>query len=150
MENRRFNSNRPNRPFRSNRPQRGRGGPPRGGRGGRRGGPKEPPILLGEPSPSLAKINTMNMAKLTEKIAQLDEELARVGAKLGRLEVLDPLPEEKIKTVKELIARLEALKDAAEKRLAGKIERKAAPRTTRALSVSRPAEVTLNTSRSIR
>jgi hypothetical protein len=122
MENRRFSSNRP---YRSNRPTRGgRSGPPRG-RGGPRGNP-EPPILLGEPSPSLAKINTMNMVKLAEKITQLEEEQTRVGAKLSRLEVIDPLPDEKIKAVKELLARLAALKDAAEKRLAGKAERKAA------------------------
>lgn len=117
MENRRFRSNRP---YRSNRPQ--RGGPPRG----RRGGKEEPPILMGEPSPSLAKINTMNMAKLTEKIAMLEEEEARVGAKLKRLQAVDPLPEVKIKAVTELLARLDALKKAAAERLAGKAERKAA------------------------
>ena len=69
-------------------------------------------MLLGEPSPSLAKINTMNMAKLTEKIAQLEEEEARVGAKLSRLEVVNPRPEEKIKAVKDLLVRLAALKEA--------------------------------------
>ncbi len=123
MENRRFSSNRP---FRSNRPTRGSGGPPRGrgGPGGRK--PPPPPILLGEPSPSLAKINTMNMARLTEKIAQIVEEQTRVGAKLSRLEAVDPLPEEKIKELKDLLARLAALKEAAETRLAGKAERKAA------------------------
>ncbi len=83
-------------------------------------------MLLGEPSPSLAKINTMNMAKLTEKITQIEEEEARVSAKLSRLEVLDPLPDEKIKAVKNLLARLAALKEAAATRLAGKAERKAA------------------------
>tara|TARA_R110002111_G_scaffold14050_8_gene38779 strand:- start:238 stop:633 length:396 start_codon:yes stop_codon:yes gene_type:complete len=125
MENRR--PHRSNRPFRSNRPQRGSGGPPRGRGGrGRRGGKEEPPMLLGEPSPSLAKINTMNMAKLTEKIAQLEEEEARVGAKLKRLEAVDPLPEVKIAAVKDLLARLDALKKAAAERLAGKAERKAA------------------------
>lgn len=118
MENRR--PPRSNRPFRSNRPQ--RGGPPRG----RRGGKEEPPILMGEPSPSLAKINTMNMAKLTEKIAMLEEEEVRVGAKLDRLKAVDPLPETKIKAVIELLARLDALKKLAAERLAGKAERKAA------------------------
>ncbi len=83
-------------------------------------------MLLGEPSPSLAKINTMNMAKLTEKIAQLEEEEARVGAKLSRLEAVTPVPEVKIAAVKDLLARLDALKKAAAERLAGKAERKAA------------------------
>ncbi len=81
---------------------------------------------MGEPSPSLAKINTMNMAKLTEKIAMLEEEEVRVGAKLDRLKAVDPLPETKIKAVIELLARLDALKKLAAERLAGKAERKAA------------------------
>jgi hypothetical protein len=83
-------------------------------------------MLLGEPSPSLAKINTMNMVKLTEKIGQLEEEETRVGAKLSRLQAVDPLPETKIAAVKDLLARLDALKKAASERLAGKAERKAA------------------------
>jgi hypothetical protein len=83
-------------------------------------------MLMGEPSPSLAKINTMNMAKLTEKIAQLTEEQERVGAKLSRLEVVNPRPDEKIKAVKDLLARLAALKQAAQTRLDGKAQRKAA------------------------
>lgn len=68
----------------------------------------------------------MNMAKLTEKIAQLTEEQERVGAKLTRLEAVTPRPDEKIKAVKELLARLAALKEAAQTRLDGKAERKAA------------------------
>jgi uncharacterized small protein (DUF1192 family) len=83
-------------------------------------------MLMGEPSPSLAKINTMNMAKLTEKIAQLTEEQERVGAKLSRLEVVNPRPDEKIKAVKDLLARLAALKQAAQTRLDGTAQRKAA------------------------
>jgi hypothetical protein len=83
-------------------------------------------MLMGEPSPSLAKINTMNMAKLTEKIAMLVEEETRVGAKLTRLQAVDPLPEPKIKAVMELLARLDALKKLATERLAGKAERKLA------------------------
>lgn len=83
-------------------------------------------MLMGEPSPSLAKINTMNMAKLTEKIASIEEEEARVGAKLKRLQAVDPLPERKIKAVSELLERLDVLKKLAAERLAGKAERKAA------------------------
>lgn len=83
-------------------------------------------MLLGEPSPSLAKINGMNIAQLTAKLASLDEELARVTAKLGRLEGQDVKPEEKIKVVTDLIARLKALKIITEKRLAEKAQRKAA------------------------
>lgn len=82
-------------------------------------------MLLGEPSPSLAKINTMNMAKLEVKIAQLKEEQRLLNEKLGRLRQVDPLPAEKIKAGEELLVRLEALEKAAAERLAGKAERKA-------------------------
>ena len=82
-------------------------------------------MLLGEPSPSLAKINEMNMAKLEAKIASLTEEQVRMVARLERLRGVEPLPEEKIKQLEELLVRLNALKAAAEERLAGKAERKA-------------------------
>ncbi len=83
-------------------------------------------MLLGEPSPSLAKINEMNMAKLEEKIAQLDVELERVAGKLERMKRNEPPPEDKIKSVGELLVRLNALKAYAVKRLEGKAERKKA------------------------
>lgn len=80
---------------------------------------------MGEPSPSLAKINGMNMAKLQAKILTLDEEINRTKAKLERLKAVDPVPTEKIGAVAALIERLEALRTAAADRLAGKAERKA-------------------------
>jgi chromosome segregation ATPase len=83
-------------------------------------------MLLGEPSPSLAKIAAMNTAKLEEKITSLNLELERVTAKLSRLQGQDDPPLEKVKTVTELITRLTALKKVATKRLAEKKERKAA------------------------
>ncbi len=82
-------------------------------------------MLLGEPSPSLAKINEMNMAKLEVKIASLAEEEKQLVTRLQRLNELDPPPADKIKTVSELLKRLVALKAAAEERLAGKAKRKA-------------------------
>lgn len=83
-------------------------------------------MLLGEPSPGLAKINLMNSAKLQAKIASLDAEHAMLETKLERLRVLDPLPTEKIATIEALQARLIALRNAAAERLKGKLERKAA------------------------
>ncbi len=118
----------------SNRPPRGRGGPPRGGGGGRgprRGGgggkpgPPDYPMLLGEPSPALAKIATMNTEKLEAKIASLDQELDHVTAKLGRLASQSDPPTQKIETAKMLIQRLNAIKDVATERLAEKRRRKA-------------------------
>lgn len=83
-------------------------------------------MLLGEPSPSLAKINGMNMEKLAAKIASLREEQARMAAKLERLEARDPAtPAEQIEMAKATLVRLKALEDAAAERLAGKAERKA-------------------------
>ena len=129
-----MNPRRSNRPFRSNRPAGGRSGGFSGGqsgarmggrRGGGRGGPK-PPMLLGEPSPSLAKINTMNMAKLEAKIASLNEEQQRMTTRLEKLKAVDPPPADKIASLTDLLARLEALKDAAQTRLEGKQQRKAA------------------------
>ena len=82
-------------------------------------------MLLGEPSPSLAKINTMNMAKLAEKIASLESEQAELHTRLERLKKLDPPPADKIATVTELLKRLVALQEAATKRLQDKAARKA-------------------------
>ncbi len=83
------------------------------------------PVLLGEPSPSLAKINTMNMAKLQEKIASLKDEQVRMAAKLQKLVARDPAPTEQIEAAKASLARLKALEEAATQRLLGKAERKA-------------------------
>ncbi len=82
-------------------------------------------MLLGEPSPSLAKINTMNMAKLAEKIASLEKEQEDIKTRLKRLEEKDPPPAEKIATVQEQLKRLVALHEAASKRLQEKAARKA-------------------------
>jgi len=82
-------------------------------------------MLLGEPSPSLAKINKMNMAKLAEKIASLESELQDLATRLDRLKALDPPPAEKIATVTDLQQRLTALHEAASKRYQEKAARKA-------------------------
>ena len=82
-------------------------------------------MLLGEPSPSLAKINKMNMAALAAKIVSLREEQARMKARLERLEALDEKPEDQIKAGRELLERLAALEAAATERLQGKAQRKA-------------------------
>lgn len=103
----------------------------RAGSGGRahaaraaRGGPK-PPMLLGEPSPGLAKINSMSTSKLQDKIASLDAEHALLETRLTRLRALDPQPTEKITTIEKLQERLVALRTVATERLKGKLERKA-------------------------
>ena len=71
------------------------------------------PILMGEPSPSLAKINTMNMARLEEKIASLDAEFAHLTIRIGHLREMPNPPEDKIEAVNDHQERLSALKAAA-------------------------------------
>jgi predicted component of type VI protein secretion system len=87
---------------------------------------KTPPMLMGEPSPSLAKISAMNMAKLEAKIADIDREQAQLAARLEKLKAYHTPPEAKIKAISDLQVRLDALRQAAANRLAGKAERKAA------------------------
>ena len=101
----------------------GRGGDRGRGRGRGRG--KKLPILMGEPSPSLAKINRMNTEQLQAKIVSLSKEQELVAARIMRLRAVHPVPEEKIDQLKTLLHRLEALKKIAEERLDGKNERSA-------------------------
>ena len=107
----------PRRSHFSNRP--GRSRPPR-----KQGG--DAPVFLGEPSPSLAKINTMNMVKLEAKMQSLAAERTQLAARLEKLNSLESPPQDKIQAVTDLQVRLDALKDVVAKRLAGKAERKAA------------------------
>jgi len=95
--------------------------------GGRRGPDRkeQPPILDGEPSPSLAKMNTMNMVKLEAKISQLITEQKLVSERLEKLEVRDPPPEEQITRTRYQLDRLVVLETAARERLRGKEDRKA-------------------------
>ena len=67
----------------------------------------------------------MNMAKLQEKIASLQDEQRRMHAKLEKLVTRDPQPADKIEQAKATLARLKALEEAAANRLNGKQERKA-------------------------
>ncbi len=82
-------------------------------------------MLLGEPSPSLAKINEMNMVKLEAKIASLAADRVHLVAKAEKLKAADPPKPDKLRDTEKLIERLDALKAAAEERLKGKAERKA-------------------------
>ncbi|MEM6550910.1 MAG: hypothetical protein AAF750_02050 [Planctomycetota bacterium] len=85
-------------------------------------------MLLGEPSPSLAKIQTMNTEKLRAKIASLNEERGRLVTRKDNLTALDDVPTDKVDNIDNLLARIDALLDAAKERLAGKLERAAARR----------------------
>ncbi|MCE9590474.1 MAG: hypothetical protein K8S99_08125 [Planctomycetes bacterium] len=82
------------------------------------------PMLLGEPSPSLAALEKMNMAKLAERAQRLTEEARLLGEKLERLKKVKPLPEEKIGLLTQSVARLVILQKAAADKLTEKVERK--------------------------
>lgn len=115
---------------RSGNPRRGGGGGGyrAGGGGGRGGGRDEKPdypILLGEPSPSLARIRLMNIEKLEAKIASLIESQERLAKRIVNLSRSEPPDTEKIERNKLELVRLGALKEAAEERLQEKLRRKA-------------------------
>lgn len=82
-------------------------------------------MLLGEPSPSLARINMMNMVKLEAKIQQLVEEQGLVSQRLERLTSRDPVPTDQVERTQEQLNRLVALEKAARERLELKTKRKA-------------------------
>ena len=105
-----------------------RGYSARRGGGGRRsqGRAEQPPMLKGEPSPSLAKINTMNIVKLEEKITQLITEQKLVSERLEKLESRDPQPEDQIKRTRDQLERRAELEAVARQRLSEKEKRKAA------------------------
>jgi len=56
-------------------------------------------MLLGVPSPSLAKMNRMSAAELADHIDRLDNEIKALDAKIDRLEKIEPRPEDRIKTL---------------------------------------------------
>jgi len=84
---------------------------------------KPDPMLMGEPSPSLAKINKMNQEQLLERIESLQRESMHLLNKIERLKPLLPLPVEKIDILITQLARLRMLEKVARDRLSGKQER---------------------------
>jgi cell division protein FtsB len=82
-------------------------------------------MLLGEPSPALAKIALMNIAALEAKLESLKEEQERLARRIERLEKQDPQPAEQIENLKTQVIRLQAIEKAAKDRLEVKLERRA-------------------------
>jgi hypothetical protein len=81
------------------------------------------PMLMNEPSPSLASINRMNQEELTERIESLQLEATNLLNKIDRLKEVKPPPLEKIDNLAIQVERLKALETAARDRLSGKQER---------------------------
>ena len=83
------------------------------------------PMLLGQPSPSLSKINRMNIAELEVRIERLRTESARITKRINNLKRERPVPQNRIDQLTVEIKRLGLLRRAAEKRLEAKLKRRA-------------------------
>jgi hypothetical protein len=77
-------------------------------------------MLLGVPSPSLAKMNRMSASELADHIDRLDNEIKALTAKTERLEKIDPKPKDQIKTLIEQRERLNVLLRLAKERFGRK------------------------------
>ncbi len=76
------------------------------------------PMLLGEPSPSLAKIKRMTVPELQKKISSLQADQPPLHAKLEKLRAKDPIPAELLKETEGHLKRLETLEGLAKEQLA--------------------------------
>ncbi len=83
------------------------------------------PMLMGVPSPSLAKINKMNMVDLEARIERLHTERQRLQEKIQRLQAITPPPGDRIDDLGDQVKRLAVLERTAKDRLVTKGERKA-------------------------
>ena len=74
-------------------------------------------MLLGEPSPSLAKMNRMNSTELTAHIQRLTTEAAHLNRKIENLKRHQPSPVEHIEQLTNQVKRLLVLEKMAADRL---------------------------------
>jgi hypothetical protein len=123
MNDRPMRSNRPDDFNRSSRPSFSRpSSRPLGGK------PQRPqrqyPLLLGEPSPSLAKINRASIEELQVRIDKLLEEAGHITKRIEALTKLTPPDEAKIKVLKDQLRRLRLLETKARERMEDKKLRK--------------------------
>ena len=75
------------------------------------------PMLLGKPSPGLAKIAKMTTEELSQRVESLTLESDNVVRKIGRLTGQDPRPRQRIHELTMLLNRLSELEQAARDRL---------------------------------
>jgi len=109
--------------YSNSRNSRGPGGSRGGSRGGGRGRKPNDPMLMGEPSPALAKIAQMNTAKLREYIQQISVNAEQLKNKIEKLQASDEPDEKRIVELTTQRQRLAALIKTAAERLQGKLER---------------------------
>ncbi|MEQ9459465.1 MAG: hypothetical protein RIG82_00750 [Phycisphaeraceae bacterium] len=75
------------------------------------------PMLLGEPSPSLAKIRRMTIPELQKKISSLGADQPPLLTKLEKLRAKDPIPAEDVKETETHLKRLQVLESLAKEQL---------------------------------
>ena len=81
-------------------------------------------MLMGLPSPSLASLERLNMVGLSQRIERLTDEVTRVKQKIERLRQIEEPPQQKIEELTRMVKRLSTLRQAAQDKLAFKVERK--------------------------
>jgi len=81
---------------------------------------KKVPMLLGLPSPSLARLNKKDPEELAEQIERLQEEAGHVKRRLEKFRSLPEPPQERIQHLQALLQRLEVLERLARDRISGK------------------------------
>lgn len=74
------------------------------------------PRLLGQPSPSLAKIRKMTPQELETHVRNLAEEIGFIQRRIERLKTQRPMPAEHIDQLQEHIERLSTLQAKAQQR----------------------------------
>ena len=86
---------------------------------------QKPPVFMGQPSPSLAKLERMNREELTQHIQRLVTERERLMTRITNLGRLTPPPQEKLENLAAQVVRIEALEKLSRQRLEQKQDRAA-------------------------
>lgn len=75
------------------------------------------PNFLGQPSPSLAKLQKMNPAQLAEHVERLGTERQRLADKISRLQATRSPDPQRLSTLNSQLSRLQALERVAKQRM---------------------------------
>jgi len=83
----------------------------------RRTSPTSDPILLGKPSPSLAKMEKMTIQELSDRITILATEIGRHRRRVEHLKIQDPVPQKRVDSLLRQVRRLAALERATQEKM---------------------------------
>lgn len=76
------------------------------------------PILMGQPSPSLARINRADARELTQKVERLNIEIQRLEVRIRNLTTHKPPIQRNLSNLHDQVKRLEVLRKLAQDKLA--------------------------------